>query len=306
MVGPTVRDGAIVLDHLDGVHDLPAGWTDEQEAGHYRLSRRGDGALFGWAVGAHSWRQFLFPPRSRLWRAEQTGTDGGPIDFQVVEGPEAAPRLRLRRRALVRRARHRRPGRGVPPRGPSRPDLPRPSRGRVHRRRPLRRAGQHLLLHVDGHRAAGPRRLRPRAHRAARRSAPRVPARRGLRAGRRAAAATSRPAGRGGRPRGLRGGHRPRRAEHDPPRADRRHPRPPRREPGASSLGRRGGTMPVVHQLHAGVPDVLLLHRRGRHRSRPASRPSGGGAGTPASRSTTPTCTAAASGPTPASATASG
>ena len=32
------------------------------------------------------------PPRWRLWRAEQTGDQDGPVDFQVVEGPEAAPR----------------------------------------------------------------------------------------------------------------------------------------------------------------------------------------------------------------------
>lgn len=92
VVGPTVRDGAVVLAEIDGAGDLPAGWTDEQEAGRYRLRRRADGALFGWAVGAHSWRQFLFPARSRLWRAEQTGGDGGPVDFQVVEGPEPAAR----------------------------------------------------------------------------------------------------------------------------------------------------------------------------------------------------------------------
>jgi ferredoxin len=92
VIGPTVRDRAIVLDEVDGVADLPAGWTDEQEAGRYRLHRRADGALFGWAVGAHSWRQFLSPPRARLWRAEQTGAEGGPVDFQVVEGPDAAAR----------------------------------------------------------------------------------------------------------------------------------------------------------------------------------------------------------------------
>lgn len=69
VIGPTVRDGAIVLADIGGVRDLPAGYADEQSGGYYRLRRRHDGALFGWAVGAHSWRQFLFPARSRLWRA---------------------------------------------------------------------------------------------------------------------------------------------------------------------------------------------------------------------------------------------
>ena len=223
VVGPTVRDGAIVLDRLDGAHDLPAGWTDEQEAGRYRLSRRSDGALFGWAVGAHSWRQFLFPPRSRLWRAEQTGSDGGPVDFQVVEGPEAAPRyafvgvrscdlhaIAVQDEVFLRGAhadpiyRDRREdvfivvahcgepastcfctSMGTGPRAPGGYDLALTELLDGHR---------HEFL-VDAASARGAELLR------------RLPA----------------PAGRGGRSRGILGGHRSRRAEHHPPRADRRH-----------------------------------------------------------------------------------
>ena len=33
VIGPTLRDGAIVYDNLRTLEDLPAGWTDEQEAG---------------------------------------------------------------------------------------------------------------------------------------------------------------------------------------------------------------------------------------------------------------------------------
>ena len=71
IVGPTVRDGAIIYDELSSVSDLPEGWTDEQEGGTYRLKRRGDRALFGYAVGPHSWKKFLFPPALRLWSAEK-------------------------------------------------------------------------------------------------------------------------------------------------------------------------------------------------------------------------------------------
>jgi len=45
VLGPTVRDGAIVYDTIAGVENLPAGWTDRQEAGRYHLERRDDGAL---------------------------------------------------------------------------------------------------------------------------------------------------------------------------------------------------------------------------------------------------------------------
>jgi Fe-S-cluster-containing hydrogenase component 2 len=74
LVGPTVRQDAIGYDRIDSVRDLPEGWTDEQEAGQYRLRRRPDQALFGYAVGAHSWKKYLFPPSLRLWSARRTAT----------------------------------------------------------------------------------------------------------------------------------------------------------------------------------------------------------------------------------------
>ena len=73
VLGPQARDGAIVYDDLDSAADLPAGWRDVQAPGSYRLERREDEARFGYAVGPHSWKRFLFPPRVRLWRA--TGVD---------------------------------------------------------------------------------------------------------------------------------------------------------------------------------------------------------------------------------------
>ena len=75
VIGPVVRDGAIVFDRVERLDDLPAGWTDEQEAGHYRLTRRDDDALFGYAVGPHSWKKFLYPAEVHLWSADrQNGT----------------------------------------------------------------------------------------------------------------------------------------------------------------------------------------------------------------------------------------
>jgi sulfhydrogenase subunit beta (sulfur reductase) len=88
VVGPTLRDGAIVYDALAGPEELPAGWTDEQDGGTYRLKKRRDAALFGYVVGPHSWKKFLFPPEERLFRARRTG-DG----FEVLPEETAAPRL---------------------------------------------------------------------------------------------------------------------------------------------------------------------------------------------------------------------
>lgn len=72
VLGPTVRDGAIVYDDIGVVSDLPIGWTDRQDAGRYRLERRDDEALFGYAVGPQSWKKFLHPPMETLWRARRT------------------------------------------------------------------------------------------------------------------------------------------------------------------------------------------------------------------------------------------
>jgi ferredoxin len=84
VIGPTVRDAAIVLDELGSVEDLPEGWTDEQDGGTYRLQRRDDGALFGYAVGPHSWKRFLFPPSTLLWRARRQA-DGIEVEEQRAD-----------------------------------------------------------------------------------------------------------------------------------------------------------------------------------------------------------------------------
>ncbi len=46
VIGPTVRDGAIVLAELSSAADLPYGWGVALEPGGYRLRRRSDGAAF--------------------------------------------------------------------------------------------------------------------------------------------------------------------------------------------------------------------------------------------------------------------
>jgi sulfhydrogenase subunit beta (sulfur reductase) len=85
--GPTVRDRAIVYGDLTSVADLPVGWTDEQDGGTYRLKRRNDEALFGYAVGPDSWKKFLHPPVVRLWRAKLGGNG-----FQIMEEDEGVPK----------------------------------------------------------------------------------------------------------------------------------------------------------------------------------------------------------------------
>ncbi len=87
VVGPRERAGAIVYDVVHRVDDLPAGWVDETDGGCYRLTRRGDAALFRHAVGPQSLKGFLFPARVRAWHAHRD-RDGR---FTVETG-ESAPR----------------------------------------------------------------------------------------------------------------------------------------------------------------------------------------------------------------------
>ncbi|NUO16171.1 MAG: 4Fe-4S dicluster domain-containing protein [Planctomycetaceae bacterium] len=72
-VGPTLGEGAIVYDEISGSTDLPRGWTDEQAPGQYRLKKRNDGAYFGYVVGPHSWKKYLFEPQRRLWQLKRAG-----------------------------------------------------------------------------------------------------------------------------------------------------------------------------------------------------------------------------------------
>src|SRR5262249_46139758 len=86
VMGPTIREGAIVYDALSRVEDLPIGWTEVQDGGTYRLTRCADKALFGYVVGPHSWKQFLHPPQLRLWQAQRQAHG-----FQIVDTHDETP-----------------------------------------------------------------------------------------------------------------------------------------------------------------------------------------------------------------------
>lgn len=86
-IGPKARDGAIVYEEIESVADLPAGWTDEQEAGTYRLKQGTEGLYFEYLLGPSSWKRYLFPPRQKLWSAQRQGKDG--FKTEKADGGEA-------------------------------------------------------------------------------------------------------------------------------------------------------------------------------------------------------------------------
>lgn len=87
VIAPTIDQQAIVFDEIASLDDLPRGWTDDQEPGRYRLVKRDDDMLFGYAVGPHSWKRFLFPPRAAVAVAERAA-DG----WQMKSPDEPPPR----------------------------------------------------------------------------------------------------------------------------------------------------------------------------------------------------------------------
>jgi sulfhydrogenase subunit beta (sulfur reductase) len=87
LIGPTLEDGQLIYGRIAKIADLPVGWTAVQEAGTYRLQKHDNQAFFGFAVGQHSWKQFLFPLHQTLWQAQKEA-DG----FRLVPPVEEAPK----------------------------------------------------------------------------------------------------------------------------------------------------------------------------------------------------------------------
>jgi ferredoxin len=78
VVGPTVRDGAIVLAELTSADALPYGVGVTTGPGTYRLRVREDRAAFGHAAGPQAWKRYLRPPRSLIWTVDRE-------EFRVTE-----------------------------------------------------------------------------------------------------------------------------------------------------------------------------------------------------------------------------
>lgn len=85
LIGPRLEQGAIAYGELSNATDLPRGWTDDQSPGKYRLYKRDDDAWFGYAVGPHSWKSFLFPPRVSVAAAERNEKGWRVTDPQTDE-----------------------------------------------------------------------------------------------------------------------------------------------------------------------------------------------------------------------------
>ncbi|WP_193368677.1 4Fe-4S dicluster domain-containing protein [Pelagibius marinus] len=122
VIGPTLSDQAVIYDDIETLDELPRGWRDEQDGGHYRLVESGEDRFFDFVVGPQSWKKFLHPPQQTLWRARREGEavtvtpePAEPERFAfigvrsceihaiaiqdrvLIEGPHADPHYRARR-----------------------------------------------------------------------------------------------------------------------------------------------------------------------------------------------------------------
>jgi sulfhydrogenase subunit beta (sulfur reductase) len=88
VIGPIVRDGAIVYDEIQSAAELPTGWRDEQSAGRYRLEHKSNERVFGYNVGPTSWKRFTFPPNLTIATAHRTGSFG--FEHAVPDAPPLA------------------------------------------------------------------------------------------------------------------------------------------------------------------------------------------------------------------------
>jgi len=88
IVGPTIADGAVVYDELDGPASLPHGWTADTSPGGYRLRATARQRSFDYGVAVTAWKRFTHPSLVPLTRSHR---DGERITVEPIVEP--APRL---------------------------------------------------------------------------------------------------------------------------------------------------------------------------------------------------------------------
>jgi sulfhydrogenase subunit beta (sulfur reductase) len=86
LIGPTLRDSAIIFDEIAKTEDLPTGWTDDHDGGMYRLKKTEAPWLFRFNNGPHSCKKYLHPAQMLLSQVHRTGRH---LD---VTAPPVSPR----------------------------------------------------------------------------------------------------------------------------------------------------------------------------------------------------------------------
>jgi ferredoxin len=101
VIGPTVRDDAIVLTEIGSADELPFGAGVTLDEGRYRLMKRADSAAFANSGGPQSWKAFLHPPRVRLWTTRRDGSEPATVAAENDPQPPGSDMGSRARRAYA-------------------------------------------------------------------------------------------------------------------------------------------------------------------------------------------------------------
>jgi hypothetical protein len=71
VIGPVLRNDAIIPKPVQSSEDLARGWIDEQGPASYHVKRSGE-QWFGASSSPSGWKQFLYPPQLRLFRSRRS------------------------------------------------------------------------------------------------------------------------------------------------------------------------------------------------------------------------------------------
>lgn len=87
VIGPRIKDAAIMYGPIHSIDDLPMGWTSEQGPASYQLRRRPDAAMFQYATGPNSMKDFVHPSEIKLFTADRS--EGA---FHILPNDAPSPR----------------------------------------------------------------------------------------------------------------------------------------------------------------------------------------------------------------------
>jgi ferredoxin len=86
-IGPRINNESLVYAPIDQIDDLPQGYSTQQKPGFYRVTHGKHSRYFDIIPGAHSWKQFLFPPRTELFKLQKAGKQ-----WEMVSPQEENPK----------------------------------------------------------------------------------------------------------------------------------------------------------------------------------------------------------------------
>jgi len=72
IIGPKLKNGAVVFSEIDSISELPIGYVDVQGPGKYEIKKSG-GSYFSYVNGPISLKNFLYPSEVDLLRVEKKG-----------------------------------------------------------------------------------------------------------------------------------------------------------------------------------------------------------------------------------------